>query len=124
MLGNSRSILLVEDDVDIREALEEILGDEGYHVISAKDGKEGLARLQSSEPRPALCLLDRFLPVMSGEEVLLEIERRSTEAWTEVPVVLLSAAEFSGAMPGKPAGFLRKPVELEELMEVVHRYCD
>lgn len=62
-------ILLVEDDVAIREAVSECLSAEGYRVDAASDGAEALARLADGE-RPALLVLDLVMPVMNGAELV------------------------------------------------------
>lgn len=118
-----KKILLIEDDYDIREVLCDILGGEGYEVDCAPNGREGLARLRDAQPLPDLCLLDRFLPEMSGDQVLEAMAASAQEKWAQVPVVLLSAAETPLALSRKPAGFLRKPIELNDLIAVVHRFC-
>jgi CheY-like chemotaxis protein len=61
------SILLVEDDFDVREALVETLRDRGYEVESASDGEQALHILQGGA-RPGLILLDLMMPRMSGSE--------------------------------------------------------
>jgi len=114
------SILLVEDDFDVREALTETLRDHGYAVEAAVDGEQALQLLRSGA-RPGLILLDLMMPRMSGSEF-----RRAQQvdpALSDLPVVLLSA---DGRMEEKARalnveGAIRKPIDLDELFTVIER---
>lgn len=118
----SRAVLVVDDDPYIREALAEVLQDEGYPVATARDGEEALDRLGRG-PAPALILLDLRMPGMSG----WELRRRllADPALAEIPVVLLSAdsrLEEAQAVLGA-AGSLRKPPSLDDLLAAVGRFA-
>ena len=93
-MNASRTILIVEDDRDIRDVLAEILADEGYHVLLAEDGLEGLRRLAEG-PRPALILLDLMMPRMDGFELLATLRHRP--GGRRVPVVVVTAKSISEA---------------------------
>jgi CheY-like chemotaxis protein len=115
-------ILIVEDDVDIRETLAEILADEGYSVASAANGLDAIAYLQS-ETLPAVILLDLMMPVMSGWE--FRAKQQQDPRIAPIPVVVLSG---DGNIQAKAtslnaAGFLPKPVDLERLLGMVSHYC-
>lgn len=112
------SILLVEDDSDIRGALENFLHDEGYPVETAENGKEGLAKLEKK--KPGLVLLDLMMPVMNGWEFLEEKNHRPPVS--KVPVLVISAVPGSPRIPGA-LGFLKKPIDLNRLMDFVELYC-
>src|SRR5260370_35631662 len=73
----TRPILIVEDDLDIRDALQEILEDEGYLPYAAANGAEALEVLDRV-PKPGLVLLDLMMPVMDGYQ-FLEIFRANPE---------------------------------------------
>ncbi len=112
-------ILVVEDDVDIRECYQSLLERAGYRVTTAKNGQEALDELERQ--RPALILLDLMMPVMSGPE-FLEVMRSDSKS-DDIPVLIVSAyGELADATTGV-AGFLRKPVELETLLAAVSKYC-
>ncbi len=68
MSGASKKVLVVEDETVLRDVYAFLLKKQGYDVYTARDGAEGLALLQSH--RPAVVLLDVFMPVMGGKEVL------------------------------------------------------
>lgn len=122
-----RAVLLVEDDVDIRESFQELLEAHGYEIVPASNGKEALEIL-SGDTLPALVLLDMMLPVMSGNELLAAM--RGSDRLARVPVVILSTGtKLMGAKDlaryastyGVSA-LLPKPVEPQRLLEVLRRY--
>ena len=82
------TILLVEDDFDVREALAETLRDEGYRVECAVDGEQALDYLRAGG-KPGLILLDLMMPRMSGTE--FRMVQKVDPQLCGVPVVLLSA---------------------------------
>jgi CheY-like chemotaxis protein len=118
----SRSILIVEDDSDLRQALSEVLRDEGYSVAMAADGREALDRLRR-DLRPSLILLDLTMPVMNGWQ--FRAEQRQDPALSAIPVVVLSAGEHL-AEQMVPLGiddYVPKPIELSHLLRTIERYC-
>jgi len=64
------TVLVVEDDKDVRESMKDALELEGYQVKTAKNGLEGLAALKDSEKAPCLILLDILMPAMGGREFM------------------------------------------------------
>src|SRR5438552_202636 len=88
MAAERKFVLVVEDDADIRESLGTILEEEGYGVVTTRNGREALSYLRSGRPRPSLILLDLLMPVMSGAEFRAEQER--DPALADIPVVVLS----------------------------------
>jgi CheY-like chemotaxis protein len=117
-----RGLLVVEDDPDIREALRLVLETEGYPVTTAGDGAEAMRQLQAATP-PCLILLDLMMPVMDGWQ-FRDAQQRDP-ALAAIPVVVISA---DGRVPQKAAsigaaGYLKKPVDFDTLVDVVRRYC-
>lgn len=110
----SRTILVVDDEVEIGEAIALILEDEGYRVFTAANGREGLARLR--DVQPDLVFLDVMMPQLTGTEVLREI--RADPVFAKLPVALMSAARAPGTSEelGYDA-FVPKPFALESLLE-------
>jgi CheY-like chemotaxis protein len=116
-----RWILVVEDDLEIRLAIREILEAEGYHVVEAPHGREGLACLEGSTD-PCLILLDLMMPVMSGAD-FLHLLRRGELART-IPVVILSAWPAEAAkVANLSQGYLPKPLSVDRLLDVVETHC-
>ena len=79
-----KTILIVEDDVNIRELLSLYLGQEGYVIETAQDGAEGLRAFKRCHPD--LVLLDLMMPVMDGSQMLRELR-----AFSKTPVIILTA---------------------------------
>jgi CheY-like chemotaxis protein len=115
-------VLVVDDDGDIREALKDLLADEGYETAEASDGLEALSYLRAHPP-PRLILLDWNMAPMNGPQFMEEFVKQPVSA--QVPVVLLTADARAKekAESGWFAGHLRKPVRIDELFALVERYC-
>jgi CheY-like chemotaxis protein len=119
--GLEKSILVVDDDFALREAICAALEGEGFSVVSAGNGREALEILRH-EDHPCLVLLDLMMPVMNGWE--FRAEQRQDPKLASIPVVVLSA--FSRATDEELRDvkrFLRKPVSLTELLEAIRPYC-
>lgn len=80
------TILLVEDDASVRELLKVLLEVEGYDIIEARDGLEGLEK--AGEAKPDLMILDLMMPEIDGERVLSRL--RSEPATRRMPVIVVS----------------------------------
>jgi len=117
-----KTVLLVEDDPDVREAMVDILHDAGRAVVEAEDGEDALAKLEHVE-RPCLILLDLLMPRLDGFEFLRRLKEHPHAP--EFPVLVLSAhgkADASEHYPGV-LGTLRKPFAVQELLAWVDEYC-
>jgi CheY-like chemotaxis protein len=110
--GNVHSVLVVEDDGQVRETLASVLADEGYRPVEAANGAEALELLERGE-RPCLILLDLTMPVMDGWT--FREKQSNTPELAALPVVLVSAIERLSreADELKVQGYLAKPVSLE-----------
>ncbi|HXH30802.1 MAG TPA: response regulator [Bacteriovoracaceae bacterium] len=113
------SILIVDDDEDIRNAMSDVLEMEGHHTIQAANGKEAL-EIIANNTKPCLVLLDMMMPVMNGREFLDVVI--ASGSLTPLPVVIVSAhasiRETEGAV-----GFLKKPVNIDAILKVASQYC-
>ena len=116
----SSTILLVEDDAAIREALDEVLGDLGYEVVSAPDGRGGL-QLAAAQLEPCPILLDWRMPVLDGPEFLNRL--RELPRGSEFPVILSTADRSAMAVTvgGQVAAVLSKPFDLDSLLTALRR---
>jgi CheY-like chemotaxis protein len=115
------SVLVVDDDADVRVLLETYLELEGFVVLTAANGRDALARLRHT--RPSVILLDLMMPIMDG----LEFRRRqqSLPDLCDIPVVCLSArhdAQQAARLLGV-VDCVGKPFELETLVAVLRRHC-
>jgi CheY-like chemotaxis protein len=113
------AVLVVDDDLDIRESLRDVIEAEGFPVTCAANGEQAL-QLLAERPRPGLIVLDLMMPVMSGWEFLTVM--REDKGLADIPVAVISA---SGSMtpPDGATCFLRKPVDLDTILELVREYC-
>ncbi len=118
----SRPLLVVDDDTDLREALEEVLRDAGYEVIGASNGKHALEVLGGVPVLPGLVLLDMMMPVLDGAGFARAM--RQEPKWRDIPVLVFSAsanarqvAEEIGA-----CGHMRKPVDVDTLLDAVGKH--
>ena len=112
--AGSPSVLIVDDDSDIREGLEMLLESEGYGVYTAKNGRDALEQL-ASIPDLGLILLDLDMPVMGGREFLRT--RREQGLETDRPVVIFAASNARDI--DEVAGWVQKPADAAELLEVI-----
>ena len=115
------TVLVVDDDPDILEALSEILEAEGFKIKKARNGLEALDRL-APEP-PDLILLDLMMPVMDGWEFAKRMKQDSKPG--SIPIIVLSADRNvnSKAKEIGAVGYLAKPFELNELLTMVRSSC-
>ena len=119
----SHTVLVVEDDLDIRQALMEILEDHGFTALGARDGAEALGLLSRATELPCLILLDLMMPVMDG--ATFRETQRSDPRLASIPVVVLSAHRDLQAQAGSldAVSILRKPPSLRELVSVLQAHC-
>lgn len=115
---NERSVLIVDDEVDLRDSVREVLGDEGYRVFVASNGQEALALLRTI-PRPSVIILDLFMPIMGGNEFYRAL--RAIPSLADIPV-LISTSDPSTAPASLP--IMRKPVTLDRLLSSVATVAD
>lgn len=112
------SVLLVDDDEALVEALTELLRDEGHVVEAYADGESALARLKDGF-RPDVVLLDYLMPRMTGGEFLVELECQGID----LPVVLFTAMSASRVhVPTRNViATIRKPFDLKRLLEALSK---
>jgi CheY-like chemotaxis protein len=114
-------VLVVDDDVDIRESIGEVLEESGYSVALAANGREALAALEAAPP--SAVLLDLMMPVMDGWELMDELRRSGRHAALPVIVVSADANVKDKATQLAAHAWLRKPIHVVELLELLERYC-
>jgi CheY-like chemotaxis protein len=109
------TILIVDDEYVMVESLSEILVWEGYDVLTAGNGREGLAELANL---PAAVVLDYMMPVMDGIQMLRAM--RSHPAYRSIPVILVTAGSRE-SIDGEPLWdvFLTKPFTPEALFKAL-----
>ena len=109
-------VLVVEDELMIRETLVELLVDEGFEVASASNGEEALRSLAKMPQVPQVIVLDLMMPVMNGRD--FRQQQLATAAIASIPVLLMSAyqnlAETARELGCAMA--LTKPLDLDRLV--------
>jgi CheY-like chemotaxis protein len=115
------SVLVVDDDADVRELLAAVLKSEGYDVLTAENGAAALSVLRDT--LPDLIVLDLMMPVMNGWE-FRETQRAYPE-YASIPVVCLSGhhAAHAHATALGIIECIQKPLDVDYLVEVVRRLC-
>jgi CheY-like chemotaxis protein len=112
-------ILVVDDEFGITEALGSLLGDEGYHVLVAVNGEQGMEKLASLQPD--LMMIDYMMPIMDGAKMLEAI--RNQAKYAELPIILMSGvAEATARLHCHGySAFLRKPLRAEAVLQAIAR---
>jgi CheY-like chemotaxis protein len=119
-MGSDQYILLVEDDLDISEAIQSILEEEKYKVKCTFNGKEALDYLTTAKNTPSLILLDIMMPQMNGYE-FREAQLQDPRI-ANIPTIILSAAgKYENIEKLNFKECLKKPLDLETLIDVVKR---
>jgi CheY-like chemotaxis protein len=115
-----KTILFIEDNLEIRENTSEILEMEDYRVISAPNGKIGFEL--AKENKPDLILCDIMMPEMNGYEVFENL--KMTSETSNIPFIFITAsAEKSEVQKGLnmgAAGYVRKPFTEKELLDAIN----
>ena len=116
------TLLVIDDDADLRDVLLLLFEPEGYTVLTAADGSTGLALLRASQDR-VVVLLDRLMPRLSGIDILRQVE---TEAALQRHAYLLLTASAQGQTAEEQALLERlgvpligKPFDVDSLLEAV-----
>lgn len=118
MASNDRTVLVVDDDRDIRDTVSDVLSMADYEVVQAANGQAALEQLEGGR-RIDLILLDLMMPVMNGFELLRAL--RGHEEWRNIPVVMASSNRGFNADDVGVAAVLRKPYTVDALISVVRR---
>jgi CheY-like chemotaxis protein len=112
------SALVIDDDPEALELFTALLTRHGFSVVTARDGREGLARLD--QVRPDVIFVDVRMPIMDGAE-FRQAQRRNRE-WVRIPTVVMTGIADEPVLDVGIAKALRKPVRSSEILGVVRRY--
>ena len=122
--GGTETILLVDDEVLIRDLGKRILARAGYTVVTAANGNEALAAYKSKQNDIAIVILDLIMPEMGGKQCLEEMLKISPQA------KVLIASGYSALGPSKEAveagakGFINKPYDMHQMLQIVRHVLD
>lgn len=114
------TVLVIEDEDEARNILLEILELEGFRVHGCANGAEALIYL-GTEEKPCLIILDLLMPVMDGRQFRAATLRNRDMA--EIPVVVVSALDPIDARDLRAVGVLKKPVNVNQLLDLVRANC-
>lgn len=113
--GSSKTILYIEDDLPSRTLVRRVLEAEGYRVVEAESGMEGLAAARTEQP--TLILVDINMPAMDGLEVTARL--RAMPELGSVPIVALTANVMKGdrerTLAAGCSGYIQKPIDVDLL---------
>ncbi len=115
------TVLIVEDDDALREIYESILECEGFKILSASNGEEGLRILTSNEKQIDMVLSDVRMPKKNGVEMLVDLRKKDPK---KPPVLLVSGfSEYTREQAIKEGAFdlLNKPLRMEQLIDALQK---
>ncbi len=112
-----QTVLVVDDEVRIVEALKLILSHAGFNVVSAPNGQEALARLK--DVTPDVVILDLMMPILDGASMLKTMREDAKNR--RIPVILTSAGS-DGSRQMRRLVFIRKPFKEEQLLEAISKF--
>ena len=115
------TIVVVDDDTDLRETLGELLVEEGYHARLFENGRAALEFLRHEPDDPQLILLDLMMPEMNGWQ--FREEQLKDDRLREIPVVVMTASRGLEGDPLRAREVLYKPIGLGELISAVERHA-
>lgn len=118
-----KKIMIIEDDISIRDSLSELLTEEGFSVFIAEHGQHALDLL-SQDIQPNLILLDLSMPVMDGKTFLKEVSNQFPST-NGLPIIIMTAAGH-GDIPRDydKSRILRKPLDIDILMSKIDEYIN
>ncbi len=123
---STRSIMVVDDDYDLRSVIAMALEMEGYNIIEAENGKAALKILRGmrTEDLPGCILLDLMMPEMDGKTFLETVQKEDSDSIGKIPAILATAKGCSHNPVHFPdvAERIQKPMDLDELYRVVGKH--
>ncbi|MFA5141568.1 MAG: response regulator [Candidatus Woesearchaeota archaeon] len=119
-MKQSKLILVVDDEPDIREAVKDVLKDSGFEVQTANDGKDCLTKLKKCEP--SLILLDVLMPGLTTREIVEKINK----SHPLLPIILLTVVKLSEAtkmkiFDGNISDYIEKPFDNQDLVKRIKK---
>jgi two-component system alkaline phosphatase synthesis response regulator PhoP len=121
-----KKILMADDDPDVIEIFSMLLEDEGYEMVTAKDGAEALEKIRQESPD--LIILDLLMPRVDGFAVFNSLREPDFEQWSKTPVIILTSVreevsnrryELETGRKMDYAAYLEKPADPDLLLETV-----
>ncbi|MBI4427490.1 MAG: response regulator [Ignavibacteriales bacterium] len=116
---NKKKVLVVDDDDAFRDAIVRVLQDEGYNIVQATDGADGLEK--ATKENPDIIVSDVFMPNMNGFMMVEELQKDNRTS--KIPIVMMTgAAQGAGAWSSDASiEYIEKPFSLDLLLETVRK---
>jgi len=119
---NSKTVLLVDDDMDVLESTQYLLMDEGFDVITAKNGEEAINEFTSN--KPDIIFMDIKMPIMNGYDAFYKIKKLDKNA----KIVLTSGyainnEQFQKAKESTLSDLLNKPFDIDSMIKMIKKYA-
>jgi|SRR5215470_11334606 len=119
------TVLVIDDDADIRESAVALFQSDGYSAVAANDGRAAFELLRTGAVRPSVIVLDLMMPVMDGWA--FRAAQLCDQTLASIPVIVVSAAGSSNVAAAAEAmravAGIAKPADGEELLRVVGAHC-
>ncbi len=118
---NSKTVMLVDDDMDVLESTQYLLMDEGFDVITAKNGEEAINEFRSNKPQ--IIFMDIKMPVMNGYDAFYKIKKLNKNA----KIVFTSSyaidnERFQKAKESTLSDLLNKPFDVDTMIKMIEKY--
>jgi CheY-like chemotaxis protein len=124
MAAEKKTIMVVDDEPDVRTFLSTLFEDSGYATVGAQDGNEALSKVK--EKAPDLVTLDITMPNKSGVKFYREM--KESAEWRKVPIIIVTgvSGEFKTFISTRkqvppPEGYLSKPIDKTEILKLVKK---
>ena len=119
---SKKTILIVEDNVSIREEIVELLEEEGYLAKGIENGQEAMKYLKTTNTLPTLILLDLMMPIMNGWQ--FRIEQEQDLRLSKIPVIVVTADGHAEQKAAKmnATGWLKKPIDIDTLLKTIQTF--
>jgi PleD family two-component response regulator len=114
-------VLLIEDDIDIAEAIESVFHLENIRYQSMKDGQSALDYLNSVDQNPSLIIMDVMMPLLNGFE--FRKKQLSNKKIANIPTIAMSAtSDFEKVDAGHFNEFIKKPIDIDRFIDLIKKY--
>jgi len=123
-MGGDETILLVDDEEFIRELGVDVLGQAGYTVLTASNGEQALEAYRREQAQIDLIILDLIMPGMGGSKCLEELLKIGSQTRVLIASGYSPDASTKGALETGAAGFINKPYDTKQLLELVRKILD
>lgn len=125
MTNMNKSVVVIDDDEDVREVIAFALENDGLKVIPFENGKEGYHGVVALHEMPGLIIVDYLMPEMDGLAFIQKLRKEYPETFGKVPIAISSAMGKSDPQFASLEGLilLHKPMDLDDLLLIARQHC-